>query len=96
MKKIISLAIFLAPLSVLACVQSESEQAIKNVILWIFSILLYGSALTLIGYLILFFFTQVKRKKIIIISVIVLISSLLTIFYLFIDSKLLCASTSQF
>ena len=94
MKKIISLAIFLAPLSVLACVQSESEQVTKNVILWIFGILLYGSILTLVGYLILFFFTKIKRKKIIIISIIMLIISFLVIFFSVVTSTLLCGSAN--
>ena len=96
MKKIISLAIFLAPLSASACVESESGQAVKNVILWISGFLLYGSVLTLIGYSILFFFTRIKRKKIIIFSVVMLIISILVIFYLYLDSIALCGSTSQF
>jgi hypothetical protein len=94
MKKIISLAIFLAPLSVLACVQPESEQVMKDTMLWIFSFLLYGSALTLISYSILFFFTQIKRKKIIIISIMMLIISFLVIFFSIVTSTLLCGSAN--
>ncbi|MDP1846095.1 MAG: hypothetical protein Q8L09_05175 [Candidatus Moranbacteria bacterium] len=97
MKKIISLAVFLVPLSTLASVQPESEQTMKDAILWFFLFLLSGSALTLIGYLILFFFTKIKRKKLIIISIVMLIISILVIFfYVSINSLVSRDSASQF
>lgn len=95
MRKIISLAILLSPLSVLACGSvSETEQIVRRTSMWIASILFYGSLLTIIGYSILFFFAREDRKKRIIrFSVIISLISLLVILYIYVTNSLLCGSS---
>jgi hypothetical protein len=102
MKKIISLAIFFAPMSAFACGGGLLPAGIfweisRNIILWVSLITFLGSVLTAMVYAVLYLIRRDKRKtKIIFVSLIIAAISIFIFLILFASARMLCASSPQF